>query len=339
MGNVSRKVKAMKQGKKQQRLLRVLVMSQQNKLDRVLMANLHNWGYEALIVPLVIALQNERKSYTKDWIPQTSNEGGQKSRVGMTQICMDEECNVEGDILLYDIDESSYDVTLSARSDMPGWQSYRSYRETSEMWYASQGVYEREQVVVPKTRFSIVFSSQSIARTTLEYFNAMAVLQKPFEMGRLHRYLQVVERLLYPPAQVERIALSCKPHERMRVLVVDDDVDIAAAIQQCLVYEAENRYDVMVAHDGLDALEKCLDWEPHCMVIDVIMPLMNGYQVMRCLSAGDLSAMPAFVIMSALTHFEVPVNRTYLTGKTVVYVNKPFLIDDLLTALEQVCTK
>lgn len=251
----------------------------------------------------------------------------------------DGEGDAEGDVLLYDLDESMYDLALNAGSAMPLWQSYSLSGEMAEMWYASQGVREQEETMIPKTRFSIMLSSQSIARTTLEYFNAIAVLQKPFEMGRLHRYLEVLERLLYPSARVERVAPSCKPHERTRVLIVDDDVDVAAAIQQCLMYEAENKYDVVVAHDGLDALEKCLDWDPQCIVTDVIMPLMNGYQVMRCLSAGALSTVPAFVIMSALTHFEVPVNRTYLTGKRVAYVNKPFLIDHLLTAVEQVCTK
>jgi CheY-like chemotaxis protein len=67
------------------------------------------------------------------------------------------------------------------------------------------------------------------------------------------------------------------------------------------------------------------------------MPWMNGYQVMRCLAASSLQTMPAFVIMSALAQLEVPVNRSYLRGKMVAYVNKPFSIDHLFTAIEQVC--
>ena len=65
---------------------------------------------------------------------------------------------------------------------------------------------------------------------------------------------------------------------------------------------------------------------------------MNGYQVMRCLAASPLQTMPtAFVIMSALAQLEVPVDRSYLRGKEVAYVNKPFSINHLLTAIEQVC--
>ncbi len=67
------------------------------------------------------------------------------------------------------------------------------------------------------------------------------------------------------------------------------------------------------------------------------MPLMNGYQVMRCLSINALYAFPAFVVMSALTHLEVPVDRSYLEGKAITYVDKPFHIDHLLTTIKQVC--
>jgi hypothetical protein len=45
------------------------------------------------------------------------------------------------------------------------------------------------------------------------------------------------------------------------------------------------------------------------------------------------------VVMSALTQLEAPMNHSYLEGKSVVYVNKPFHIDHLLTAIEQVCVR
>ena len=67
-----------------------------------------------------------------------------------------------------------------------------------------------------------------------------------------------------------------KASPRATVLVVDDDVAVAEAISQCLILEAG--YEVAVAHDGLEALLYCLDWRPRCIVTDLIMPSMNGYQ-------------------------------------------------------------
>ena len=91
----------------------------------------------------------------------------------------------------------------------------------------------------------------------------------------------------------------------MRVLVVDDDAEIAQAVQQCL--REELHCDVAVAHNGLKALER-LDWHPRCVVTDLIMPWMNGYQVIRCL-VGSLCTVPGFVVMSALHQCEMPLDH------------------------------
>lgn len=201
----------------------------------------------------------------------------------------------------------------------------------------------------PPARLTIALSSHSISRTTLESIGAIALLQKPFEMSWLQRYLRVLHRLLFcadesqekdicvslAALQTQTYPLDMADGGNVRVLVVDDDVNIADMVQQYLLYESG--YEVGVAHDGLEALEQCVYWEPHCIVTDLIMPWMNGYQVMRCLAASSLPTMPAFVVMSALTQFEVPTNRSYLQGKAVAYVNKPFDMDHLLTTIEHAC--
>ena len=217
----------------------------------------------------------------------------------------------QADVLFYDLDDVTHvsDVHISANVlSTPG---------------------DRKQVL-------IALSSRSISRRTLEGIGAVALLQKPFEMGRLARYLHVLQLLLYP-----RVAQMCinstMPYERIRILIVDDDVNIASVIRQCLIADGESVFDVAVAYDGLDALEQCLSWQPHCVVTDLIMPLMNGYQVMRCLAMGVVRFVPAFVVMSALTQEEASLDATYLTGQTVAYVNKPFHIEQLLAAIQQVC--
>ncbi|GAC1390117.1 MAG: hypothetical protein NVS4B11_08870 [Ktedonobacteraceae bacterium] len=183
----------------------------------------------------------------------------------------------------------------------------------------------------------IALSSRSVSRRMLEQIGAIALLQKPFEMRQLLRYLGVLQRLLLSHVQEEAQTSGNTSHKNIRVLVVDDDVNIAHTIRHCLVYSVETAFDVAIAYDGLDALEQCLYWHPHCVVTDLIMPWMNGYQVMRCLAVGALHVTPAFVVLSALTQLEAPVDTSYLEGKTVAYVNKPFHIDHLLAAIQQVC--
>jgi len=275
----------------QRQPLRVIVIGQHNSFDQILAANIQCWGYEAVILPSLMTVLGE--------------EG------------------IEGDVLLYDLDEAFRISMLTRGRDTPSLPI--QWAKRNEQWWSP----------VP---FTIALSSHSVSRATLEQIGAIAFLHKPFEMGRLQRYLRLLQRLLS-----EELGLSAGDEnfnaagETARVLVVDDDVNIANVVQQCLVEEAG--YEVAVAHDGLEAMEQCLSWHPHCIVTDLILPWMNGYQLMRCLATRSQYVSPAFVIMSALTRLEAPVSRWYLEGKTVAYVDKPFQIDYLLTTIQQVLLK
>ncbi len=230
---------------------------------------------------------------------------------------------IEGDVLLCDLDEAFRIFMLTRGRDTPTLPM--PWVKRNEHWW-------------PRVPFTIALSSHSVSRATLEQIGAIAFLHKPFEMGRLQRYLRLLQRLLSEELVLPADnANSGAPGETARVLVVDDDVNIADAVRQCLVEEAG--YEVAVAHDGLEAMEQYLSWHPHCIVTDLIMPWMNGYQLMRCLAARSQHVSPAFVVMSALTQLETPVNRSYLEGKTVAYVDKPFQIDYLLTTIQQVLHK
>lgn len=217
------------------------------------------------------------------------------------------------DVLLYDLDESFRISSL-------GWDApvtaFLQSREAQQL----------------RNRLTIVFSSRSVPRTMLEQIGAVALLPKPFQIGRLQRYLQVLQHLVR--VQHNNETNSRPRNEKLRVLIVDDDECMVRTIAQCLV--CETGYEVALAYNGLDALEKCIDWRPHCIVTDLIMPWMNGYQVMRCLAHYSLRGLPAFVIMSALTQREVPLSRLY-HDKAVAYVDKPFDIEHLLATIKQVC--
>ncbi|MRR30105.1 response regulator, partial [bacterium] len=62
---------------------------------------------------------------------------------------------------------------------------------------------------------------------------------------------------------------------RYRILVVDDDEEIRRVLKLTL----STRYEVVEACDGLDALSKLEDYEPDFAIIDIMMPLMDGFQL------------------------------------------------------------
>jgi len=81
------------------------------------------------------------------------------------------------------------------------------------------------------------------------------------------------------------------------VLVVDDDHDIREALEAIL---REEGFAVREARDGLEALEQIAVSEPDVMLLDLMMPVMNGWEVMKSLRRANrtvpvivLSAVPA----------------------------------------------
>ena len=64
------------------------------------------------------------------------------------------------------------------------------------------------------------------------------------------------------------------------ILVVDDEPDILV-LHRFILEQAE--YEVITAGDGVDAIQKAVDFTPDVIVLDVMMPRMNGYQVCRLL--------------------------------------------------------
>ncbi len=64
--------------------------------------------------------------------------------------------------------------------------------------------------------------------------------------------------------------------EKKRILLVDDDADFTEATKLLL----ESRYyEVTVAHDGKEGLKKAQTEEPNMIILDVMMPEMDGYEV------------------------------------------------------------
>jgi two-component system, OmpR family, response regulator MprA len=71
----------------------------------------------------------------------------------------------------------------------------------------------------------------------------------------------------------------------MRILVVDDEPAVRAALQRALALE---RYEVDVAADGHEALERLAAFPPDAVLLDVAMPRLDGLEVCRRLrAAGD----------------------------------------------------
>jgi two-component system response regulator MprA len=112
----------------------------------------------------------------------------------------------------------------------------------------------------------------------------------------------------------------------MRILVVDDDRAVRDSLRRSLAF---NGYQVDLAEDGLAALEAVDGRRPDAMVLDVMMPRLDGLEVCRRLrEAGDL--LPILV----LTARDAVSDRVSgLDAGADDYLPKPFALEELLARL------
>ncbi|CAM5564325.1 response regulator transcription factor [Kitasatospora aureofaciens] len=111
-----------------------------------------------------------------------------------------------------------------------------------------------------------------------------------------------------------------------KVLVVDDDPEVRAAVEDGLAVEG---YQVRGAADGLAALGEVARWQPDAMVLDLMMPALDGLAVCRRLRAlGD--RIPILVLTA---RDSVSERVDGLDAGADDYLVKPFALDELTARL------
>ena len=119
--------------------------------------------------------------------------------------------------------------------------------------------------------------------------------------------------------------------ENKRILVVDDKEDIVETVSFCLAQEG---FEVLTAFDGHQALEIARREQPDLIVLDVMLPKENGYQVARFLredwQQGRLPKMPAILMLTARTVFDSEREEFLQTWSGAdLFMYKPFDLDEL----------
>jgi two-component system response regulator MprA len=110
------------------------------------------------------------------------------------------------------------------------------------------------------------------------------------------------------------------------VLVADDDRAVREAIGRALTLEG---YEVVTAHDGAQALDAVKNSDPHVVVLDLMMPIVDGLTVCRVLRA-DKNRVP-ILMLTART--ETSDRVAGLDAGADDYLPKPFALDELLARL------
>jgi CheY-like chemotaxis protein len=120
----------------------------------------------------------------------------------------------------------------------------------------------------------------------------------------------------------------------MKILVVDDEPHIVMLIKSRLL---ANKYEVITANDGEECLKKLVSEKPDLLILDIMMPKMDGYSTLVAMKemreiTGEIPEIPVIILTARV---EARIKELVEKEQIQAYLVKPFEAKDLLEKIEQ----
>lgn len=114
------------------------------------------------------------------------------------------------------------------------------------------------------------------------------------------------------------------------ILLVDDDPNLRDMLRQMLEIGG---FDVVEAEDGLDALEKLEEMTPDIMVLDVMMPNLDGVSLCKQLrSDAEFMSLPIIMLSGKTQHWAV---EEGMAAGANCYLCKPITVEELIRSVRE----
>lgn len=120
-----------------------------------------------------------------------------------------------------------------------------------------------------------------------------------------------------------------------RILIVDDEPDFAAIVQGNLEKEG---FEVDVAYNGVEGLEKVQSNPPDAIVLDVMMPEKDGYVVCKELKGDDKFCDIPIILLTAVASHVTSTRYTHREGMSTEaddYIAKPASAEEITKSLKR----
>jgi DNA-binding response OmpR family regulator len=115
---------------------------------------------------------------------------------------------------------------------------------------------------------------------------------------------------------------------RPRILIVDDEADLVAVLRFGLETEG---FEVIEAGDGEEGLRRARDDRPDLMVLDLMLPKLDGYKVCRALKFDErYKSLPIFILSARSGEQD---RRLALDMGADAYISKPYEMKDLVARI------
>ena len=114
---------------------------------------------------------------------------------------------------------------------------------------------------------------------------------------------------------------------KRKVLIIDDEPDIREIVR---IYLSDEGYDVIEAANGHDGILKAQELKPDLIVLDIMMPGINGFEVAKHLKDDPNTQDIPIIILSVLAH-----DSQYRQG-IMDYISKPFRQEELVNTIHKI---
>lgn len=115
-----------------------------------------------------------------------------------------------------------------------------------------------------------------------------------------------------------------------KILVVDDETELLKAISILL---KTSGYEVIAAQDGQEGLEKAKSLSPDLIVLDILMPKMDGYEVCRLLKFDEkYKSIPIIMLTAKVQDIDKAMGKKVGADD---YITKPFETQDLVDKIKK----
>ena len=117
---------------------------------------------------------------------------------------------------------------------------------------------------------------------------------------------------------------------KKKILVVDDE----AAIQTLIFDSLSEEYSLLTAHNGHEGISRAETGKPDLILMDVMMPDINGHDAVKLLNANNATNKIPVVIMTARDFDKSTINMLKSEPNVVGFISKPFRISELRNCIK-----
>ena len=142
---------------------------------------------------------------------------------------------------------------------------------------------------------------------------------------------QELARSLAIPENVVKERLQRLSDTRQKILIVDDELDALTALKRAL--ESDN-YNVVEAVDGLSAIKKIKTEKPDIVLLDLMMPEIDGFEVCKRLKSDPLYKHVPIIMLTAKGEINDKIEGIEMGADD--YVTKPFNLKEIRARIKMV---